>query len=528
MEKPKKVCRREGNGEADEAEGEPLLDYTPVTYTFNGLQGRYKDVATFFRHSKPFPSFKEVRSMLQQEESQHADTVVTPPSLADTALVAASKPPSGSGPRSSNVPLCRNFGRGVCRLGHNQSSNPHLGVWIYALCAKSEVFEKFQLFNTYVKTQFNCAIKSFQCYHGGEFDNSKMHDLFTSHGIQMRFSCPKTSQQNGKFRRMIRTINIIICTILFHAHLPPIYWVDALNMATHLLNLLPSTFINNETHLTKLFYQKPSYTHLRSFGCLCYPRLFLDHKLLPRSTPCVFLGYPANHRGFRCLDLNTNRIIISRYKARVVANGRSQQQGVDCDETFSPVAKYATKLLEHANMLCSHPCRTPIDTASKLSGLHLFVSLVDKLIAYSDADFVSSWTLGSYLLSWSSKGQNVISRLSVEAEYQGVANVVAETTWVRNLLRELHVPFHTATIVRYANIRLVYPSTNPVQHQRTKHVMLDKPFVCNKVFGKVRVLYVPSRYQYTDIFTKCLPTTLLLEFQSSLSMRTLPDQTMEV
>ncbi|GKF66291.1 ribonuclease H-like domain-containing protein [Tanacetum coccineum] len=33
---------------------------------------------------------------------------------------------------------------------------------------------------------------------------------------------------------------------------------------------------------------------------------------------------------------------LSRYKARLVANGRSQQQGIDCDDTFSPVVKPAT------------------------------------------------------------------------------------------------------------------------------------------------------------------------------------------
>ncbi|GJS97375.1 ribonuclease H-like domain-containing protein [Tanacetum coccineum] len=33
---------------------------------------------------------------------------------------------------------------------------------------------------------------------------------------------------------------------------------------------------------------------------------------------------------------------LSHYKARLVANGRSQQQGIDCDETFSPLVKPAT------------------------------------------------------------------------------------------------------------------------------------------------------------------------------------------
>lgn len=35
------------------------------------------------------------------------------------------------------------------------------------------------------------------------------------------------------------------------------------------------------------------------------------HKLAPRSTACVFLGYPSSHKGYRCLDLSTRRIIIS-------------------------------------------------------------------------------------------------------------------------------------------------------------------------------------------------------------------------
>ncbi|GKG64067.1 ribonuclease H-like domain-containing protein, partial [Tanacetum coccineum] len=48
-----------------------------------------------------------------------------------------------------------------------------------------------------------------------------------------------------------------------------------------------------------------------------------------------------------------------------------------------------------------------------------------------------------------------LSRSSAEAEYRRVANAVAETSWIRNLLRELHTPLSTATLVYYDNVSAV-------------------------------------------------------------------------
>jgi hypothetical protein len=164
------------------------------------------------------------------------------------------------------------------------------------------------------------------------------------------------------------------------------------------------------------------------------------------------------------------------------------------------------------------------------AGLHIGTGLVDKLIAYSDADW--AWCpdsrrstsgfcvfLGDSLVSWSSKRQTTVSRSSAEAEYRAVAHVVAECCWLRQLLQELHVPLKVATVVYCDNVSAVYMTANPVHHRRTKHIEIDIHFVREKVaLGEVRVLHVPSKYQFADIMTKGLPIQLFEDFRSSVSV----------
>lgn len=59
-----------------------------------------------------------------------------------------------------------------------------------------------------------------------------------------------------------------------------------------------------------------------------------------------------------------------------------------------------------------------------------------------------------------------------------------------------------------------------MQDQRTKHIEIDLHFVREKVaLGQVKVLHVPIAFQYVDIFTKVLPTSLFLAFKNSLNVR---------
>ncbi|KAJ9552888.1 LOW QUALITY PROTEIN: hypothetical protein OSB04_016933 [Centaurea solstitialis] len=153
-------------------------------------------------------------------------------------------------------------------------------------------------------------------------------------------------------------------------------------------------------------------------------------------------------------------------------------------------------------------------------GLHIKASAVDRLVAYSDADWAGCPTTRR-----STSGFCVYVGDNL-AEYRGIANVVAETAWLRNLLIELYCPLSRATVVFCDNVSAMYLASNPVQHQRTKHVEIDLHFVRERfVIVHVRVLHVPSAYQYADIFTKGLPTSLFLDFRNSLNIRLPPDQT---
>ncbi|GKA44659.1 ribonuclease H-like domain-containing protein [Tanacetum coccineum] len=221
--------------------------------------------------------------------------------------------------------------------------------------------------------------------------------------------------------------------------------------------------------------------------------------------------------------------------------------GISTDRTstslFLSQKKYALHLLERAHMVNCNPSRTQVDTKSKLGpevqqiclymhdprephfaalkrilryvwgtvdfGLQLYVSATTSLVGYTDVDWA-----------------DCPSTRSADAEYHGVANVVTETAWLCNLLRELHSPISTATLVYCDNVSAVNMSANPVQNQRTKHIEIDIHFIRDMVTaGQVRVLHVHSRYQYADIFTKGLHSALFEDFRSSLSIWPPPAQT---
>jgi hypothetical protein len=185
-------------------------------------------------------------------------------------------------------------------------------TWIYLLKFMSKVFEKFHEFQKLVERLFDQKILTMQTDWGGEY--RKLHSFFEKVIITHHVSCPHAHQQNGAAERKHRHIVEVGLSLLAHALMPLNFWDEALLAATYLINRTPSKVIDYTTPLERLFNQTPDYSSLRVFGCACYPNLrpYNHHKLEFRSKQCVFLGYSNMHKGFKCLELSSGRVYISR------------------------------------------------------------------------------------------------------------------------------------------------------------------------------------------------------------------------
>lgn len=98
--------------------------------------------------------------------------------------------------------------------------------------------------------------------------------------------------------------------MMFNAHVPASLWTYAFGSATFIINRLPTKLLDYKSPYELLFSCPPHYGNFRVFGSCVYPYLrdYSPHKLAPRSSVCVFIGYSTQYKGYRCLNLSTGRI----------------------------------------------------------------------------------------------------------------------------------------------------------------------------------------------------------------------------
>ena len=113
----------------------------------------------------------------------------------------------------------------------------------------------------------------------------------------------------------------------------------------------------------------------------------------------------------------------------------------------------------------------------------------------------------------------MVARSSAEAEFRAITQGICEGLWLRKLLEDLQVTVKFPIKLFCDNKAAISISLNPVQHDWTKHIEVDRHFIKEKVeSGIICMTYVPTREQTTDIFTKGLSQQVFDNLTSKLEL----------
>nr|GEV43908.1 retrovirus-related Pol polyprotein from transposon TNT 1-94 [Tanacetum cinerariifolium] len=225
--------------------------------------------------------------------------------------------------------------------------------------------------------------------------------------------------------------------------------------------------------------------------------------------------------------------VVTKNKARLVAQGYSQEEKINYDETFAPVARIgAIKIfLIFATYMNFIVFQMDVKSAF-LNGKLKEELYVKQPLGFESSefpDYVCKLKKAFYGLKQAPKAcssmktpmvppNNLRPDLAVEAEYVAAVGCYANILWMKSQLGDYDIHYKMVPIF-CDNTSAIAISNNPVLHSRTKHIDIRYHFIRDHILkGDIELHFIPTEYQLADMFTKPLDEPTFTRPKAELGM----------
>ncbi|KAJ3570525.1 hypothetical protein NP233_g4340 [Leucocoprinus birnbaumii] len=185
------------------------------------------------------------------------------------------------------------------------------------------------------------------------------------------------------------------------------------------------------------------------------------------------------------------------------------------------VAYVVSKLAQYLDCYCDAHWDTALQVAQYLyttkdMKLWLGGENPNCLIGFSDSSYTDCpdthrssmgycFSLGSEVVSWSSRKQKTVSSSTTEAEYIAAGEATRESIWLHTHLSEWKQPCNGATIMFCDNNSAITLTKDPIHQAWNKHIDVHHHFIREQVENQeIDIWRVSSEDNIADIMTKPL------------------------
>ncbi|GJX53599.1 putative ribonuclease H-like domain-containing protein [Tanacetum coccineum] len=281
--------------------------------------------------------------------------------------------------------------------------------------------------------------------------------------------------------------------------------------------------------------------------------------VIPIPTTRIYKGKHAIGTKWVYRNKKDKRGIVVRNKARLIIQGYTQEEGIEYDEVFAPVARIeAIRNLIFSSLKTTS---TPIETNKAFLkdeeaedvDFHLYRSMIGSLmylrtsrpdlmfVVYACAsDYAGAsldWKstirgcqfLDKRLISWQCKKQTIVANSTTKAEYVAAANCYGLVLWIQIKMLDYGFNFLNSKIY-IDNESTICIVKNPVFHSKTKPIKIRHHFIRDSYEKKlIQVIKIHTDHNVADLLIKVFDVneTIYKEWEDRMERAATTDSSLE-